>query len=680
MAPPPKGNKKTTTLTSSRVVNNSKQQTNKKEKSISELYGKSDIDEFIDKKSQINITKNKQGGQNSNITKKKEILPVDVSDEEVEDFDDDDDEDVDGLYEDDDEELLDGGDDDDLYEDDEDEDDLGLKKAKNKKDLASLDNRVAWGKERDDFYGNRVDEDEVGSEDEEEEEREALALQEQRKKLMKEEDYQFEDTFNNVISKKLSVDTKRSIDPEEKILDSMNKDLSSIDYGNNQDIELLQKNLSNFTKKEKLQYLMQESPILLQLLDDFKSKIEEIKYTLIPILEKVKTEQLPTSKGISFLETKYHLLLSYCLNITYFLMLKASGSSIKDHPVIDQLVKIRTILEKIKPLDNKLQYQVEKLLKAATLGVVQQSKDDPMRFKPNLSELAAGGDDDDDDAAMMREANLYMVPQTASERSEKEASADKKRQQRDLAKKKKAANSTIAKFMEDEYGDAPEELNDDYDMLEKEDDEDKEVKEYEENNFTRITQTKKDKKKEKQRKLSDGLSDLSDFNDLSGILGEEDDKEERENREYLKKKRMEAALQAASSSKRSRSADEDIPLQERKKNKLARNKPVEDDDEVIESDGEEEYDGIPRAAGDYFTHDDVAGDKRKITKQIEVNRGLTRYRSREQRTPHLKNRKKFDEATKKRNNSVSKATRQSGSFKGVSSGVPRSVKSTTYLH
>ncbi|KAN0040544.1 hypothetical protein ACTA71_008881 [Dictyostelium dimigraforme] len=35
--------------------------------------------------------------------------------------------------------------------------------------------------------------------------------------------------------------------------------------------------------------------------------------------KKVKSNQLPTSKGISFLETKYQLL--SCLNITYFLTL-----------------------------------------------------------------------------------------------------------------------------------------------------------------------------------------------------------------------------------------------------------------------------------------------------------------------------------------------------------------------
>lgn len=35
----------------------------------------------------------------------------------------------------------------------------------------------------------------------------------------------------------------------------------------------------------------------------------------------------------------------------------------QDHPVIQQLMELRTAMEKMKPLDAKLRYQVERLLK-----------------------------------------------------------------------------------------------------------------------------------------------------------------------------------------------------------------------------------------------------------------------------------------------------------------------------
>lgn len=49
--------------------------------------------------------------------------------------------------------------------------------------------------------------------------------------------------------------------------------------------------------------------------------------------------------------------------------LKAEGKTVKDHPVIDQLVRIRTILEKMKPIEAKLKHQIEQLLKIAETGL-----------------------------------------------------------------------------------------------------------------------------------------------------------------------------------------------------------------------------------------------------------------------------------------------------------------------
>jgi len=83
---------------------------------------------------------------------------------------------------------------------------------------------------------------------------------------------------------------------------------------------------------------------------------------------RVRSGQLPTSKGVSYLEVKNQLLLNYCMNLCFYLALKASGRRVKDHPVITQLLRTRTLLEKLRPLDQKLRYQVDKLLKIATLG------------------------------------------------------------------------------------------------------------------------------------------------------------------------------------------------------------------------------------------------------------------------------------------------------------------------
>jgi hypothetical protein len=123
----------------------------------------------------------------------------------------------------------------------------------------------------------------------------------------------------------------------------------------------------------------------------------------------VKKGEYPVNKGISYLQVKLQLLLNYSMNISFYLALKAEGKSVKDHPVIDHLVKLRTILEKTSPLDKKLKYQIDKLLKTAAIGNINHRKkpfsicfflliylffslihkveNDPRRFKPKLEAL-----------------------------------------------------------------------------------------------------------------------------------------------------------------------------------------------------------------------------------------------------------------------------------------------------
>jgi succinate dehydrogenase/fumarate reductase flavoprotein subunit len=65
-----------------------------------------------------------------------------------------------------------------------------------------------------------------------------------------------------------------------------------------------------------------------------------------------------TAEGISYLDAKHLLMLSYCINIVFYLLLKSEGKPVRDHPVVLRLVEIRTYLEKLRPIDRKLQYQV----------------------------------------------------------------------------------------------------------------------------------------------------------------------------------------------------------------------------------------------------------------------------------------------------------------------------------
>lgn len=79
---------------------------------------------------------------------------------------------------------------------------------------------------------------------------------------------------------------------------------------------------------------------------------------LSPMLAKAEANEIPsTANGISYLEMKYNLMMQYCSNLTFFILLKVEGAqSLDSHPVVARLVHIKTLIEKLKPLDLKLAY------------------------------------------------------------------------------------------------------------------------------------------------------------------------------------------------------------------------------------------------------------------------------------------------------------------------------------
>ena len=152
-----------------------------------------------------------------------------------------------------------------------------------------------------------------------------------------------------------------------------------------------------------VEQIQSETPLLLSILSEIKTKTKDLKDRLQPLISKIKAQELATDQGISLLEVKCHSLLSYMTHLSYFILLKLQGMSVEGHPCTTSLVELRTVLEKIKPLENKLKYQIDKLVKSAVLkqdtDVVNADKNaaaeemDALAFKPN-PELLGGLDDE----------------------------------------------------------------------------------------------------------------------------------------------------------------------------------------------------------------------------------------------------------------------------------------------
>ncbi|KAF0916447.1 hypothetical protein E2562_007535 [Oryza meyeriana var. granulata] len=271
-----------------------------------------------------------------------------------------------------------------------------------------------------------------------------------------------------------------------------------------------------------------DAPKLLAALKEMKEGLDLVAGKVKALTRKVKKNQLPTADGIGYLEAKHHLLLSYCQDIVYYLLLKAKGLSVEGHPVVRSLVEIRLFLEKIRPIDKKMEYQIQKLTNAADSGAAQekvlnaeaknkeQPKDDEdlLKYRPNPDMM-----DTKTDLTRQDNDGLYRPPKIMPVTMDDEDKRHKKASRRDKALARMATESSYFKEIIDDAADRPEEWK------ETAGDESREFTRYirqrelqekqEEDLFTRAPLTKRDKQTERRmREQLHGLRGLTDGFDL----------------------------------------------------------------------------------------------------------------------------------------------------------------------
>ncbi|XP_059185545.1 something about silencing protein 10 [Centropristis striata] len=205
-----------------------------------------------------------------------------------------------------------------------------------------LPNEMAWGNRKKMFYdsdyvatkGKKQDELEA---EEEEEEEEAKNIQNRLAANLTEEDYDL-NFFQEFAAEEK--DENKTVEKEERIV----------------------KDLQQMSQKEKMKLLKKESPELLELIQDFKAKLNELKNELRPLVQMVKDGKIPPGKGADYLKTKQQLYLNYCTNISFYLVLKAKRVPAHNHPVIERLLTYRNIINELGPVDARLAPQFRKLL------------------------------------------------------------------------------------------------------------------------------------------------------------------------------------------------------------------------------------------------------------------------------------------------------------------------------
>ncbi|XP_017287810.2 neuroguidin [Kryptolebias marmoratus] len=291
-------------------------------------------------------------------------------------------------------------------------------------------------------------------------------------------------------------------------------------------------------------------PKAVQLLNNLTEQVASVTSHVRELLAKVKDGAFKTSKGLSFLDLRYHLLLFYLQDLTHLISIKTRGGRIRESAALTRVVTVRTILEKMRPLDHKLKYQIDKLVRTAVTGTLAEN--DPLQLRPNPENLVsklsesesedeAGRKDASEKKAAHSSGKKYVPPKIAPVHYDGDVTeADRKKAQTER-QRRAALRSSVIQELRQQYSDAPEEIRDRRDFQsEWESREELHRKNYEESMMVRLSDPKRQKnaRKRGQMSMSGQLSGITNFSDITALTGGEGGQDGDNSRPKKKKKLM----------------------------------------------------------------------------------------------------------------------------------------------
>ncbi|KAG7214186.1 hypothetical protein KM043_001532 [Ampulex compressa] len=132
--------------------------------------------------------------------------------------------------------------------------------------------------------------------------------------------------------------------------------------------QVVKTDLTKLGKRQKLALMQTESPEFTALVADFKDRMTETRDVLLPFLQLADSGGFPNCPAIVYVKTKHDLLLNYCTNISFYLMLKAKRLPVNSHPVIKRLAQYRQLLGQLESSERGLLSGIRNILNAEMEG------------------------------------------------------------------------------------------------------------------------------------------------------------------------------------------------------------------------------------------------------------------------------------------------------------------------
>ncbi|KAG8176310.1 hypothetical protein JTE90_008364 [Oedothorax gibbosus] len=256
----------------------------------------------------------------------------------------------------------------------------------------------------------------------------------------------------------------------------------------------------------------------LKLVKEVPTLATNVSQTVQNILEKFQNNELETDKGLSFLDLKNHALLNYVMNLTYIILQKLTGKKIENCSAIDRLVQLRIVLEKMRPIDEKLKYQIDKMQSAVVNGSIDST--DPLRYKANPDSLNV--EDEEETQEKKKESDIYVPPKISAAYYDEDNTLEGRKKKILERSQKRALSSSVLYELQKEYDTGPEEIRETIDPYKiKLNQEMKERERYEEEYMLRLPMTKK--QKHESRQLLTVTNFDAKFDDISALEMESND-------------------------------------------------------------------------------------------------------------------------------------------------------------
>ncbi|EYB99794.1 hypothetical protein Y032_0120g946 [Ancylostoma ceylanicum] len=210
-------------------------------------------------------------------------------------------------------------------------------------------------------------------------------------------------------------------------------------------------------------------------------------------------------EGISLLDVKNREMISYMAELSLLMSHISCGKSISEHPAVFRASKHRTILERIRPIEQKMKSQIDRLTQGIHNGEVKA----PPRARPDQMEFDDDSESEEDEVGKEEEekkTKKYVPPKMMAVRYEEEEN-EKETKAVERAKRR-ALQSSLVQELRQQYSDAPEEFRE---KSRRKYEADKERERFEEDHFVRLRMSKAEKKRERLQNRDNAIDDLFNF-------------------------------------------------------------------------------------------------------------------------------------------------------------------------